>query len=362
MTKRTIWLGIAVVGIILLVAIIAGGMYARNNNLDSLAAYQNLLKNNDAFKGALNIYNARDYSKSSAQLQKSIPSIQDPVELGVAQFYLAESFAASGEYEKSITSLKTIAASQKNSAVVRALAVQEMGRLYSVYGDPRIRQAIFADEPYKNIQDPKSTLISLRNIYEYAATIYPLAFSEYRVAGWYANDLLVAKTAASSQETNSQIEADKTAIASAIDAAKPNMTALQGSAEKDGGANYTISLGAYASLAATMRLAGDTTFDPDAAYQDALSANAKYGIPDGFTRISYATYLASSNADGAKVKSVLDKLFQADLESHGRGLTMSLKISRQNPSLHASYVKIAKIDSRFKALLISLGWQATDFK
>jgi hypothetical protein len=97
----------------------------------------------------------------------------------------------SGQYVQAIQLFKEIAANADYTNLVRAYAVQEMGRMYhTYYGATKIiTDEIFKDAPYKDFLS-EGEKIAYRKLFEYAASFYPIALTESFIAHSYSSELL----------------------------------------------------------------------------------------------------------------------------------------------------------------------------
>lgn len=336
-------------------------------NSKGAQTYLALQSSNSSFAQGLTAYNAGSYSQAANDFTQALSNTQNPVDMSLLQVYLATSLEREGQYDQAVSVFKTIASSTANSALIRAYAVQSLGEMFYSFKSPAITTAVFTGDPYQSLLVSNNVSTSYRNLFAYAATIYPLAISEYSVAQWYAGDYLILTEASSSTSVaQARKTSDQNAIQAALTAGDRDLPRLLGNAGSSPG-DYLTALFTRANTLASMSLADDTTVNVDSTYQQLLSTYAAYGVPDGYVRISYASFIASESGTSttnraSDIATVLAPLYQGSLDTHGVGLSAYLTNGENSAATRTLYSSIASNDPRFKTLLISLGWSSSDFK
>lgn len=336
----------------------AGPMYLPKEP-DTGAILNTMIANDPVFAQGVSSYDSKDYVTAAEQLQKTLTTKTDPIEEGIVQFYLAASLEKSAQYEKAVANLKEIVASPEHIPLIRATAIQNMSQMYYRYGDQRITAAIFSDNPYKNLVGSNNA-ISYRNLFTLAVSLYPLAYSEYAIAQWYAFELGSAKEDSDRARENSARDVVRNALA----AAELDMLRLKEDARAGKPSDYVLASNMRARTYGALSIEGETDYDADDAYRQAISDYVEYSEPEGFVRLNYAMYMAtkSGNSRAADIRTVLAPLYVGALDSHAAGLSAFLRNQGARPASRTHLAKLANIDPQFKDLLLANGWKESYFQ
>ena len=336
--------------------------------------YEKLLAENAAFAKADALYKAGQVTEAEAELNTAFQSAKTPAEEGQIQFKLAtvieNDFKNPDQALTAIPLLKTIAADTSYPAIVRASAVQQMGAaFYDLGGDSRFTKEIFKDEPYKSLYVKNYTNLSYRKLFEYAAALYPLAYSELKIANWYANQISLSvppvKGVAKVTLSSEQITAYKETIRQNIAAADQDIARIKDDPNQN--APVPLLLEEEGVVVGKMQILGDASFgDPEKFYAQALTLfdAAQPAGSDGFVRFNYALYLAQ-RFGSSRAGDIVNLLAPFYTTSVYKGSSAQNQfISERNNILGSkpAFVTLASIDPNFKSFLISLGWKETDFK
>ena len=147
---------------------------------ESAAGIHNRLKSdNAAYAQANQLRRAEKYADAAKAYSAALAGVTDVAERAEIKFWLAYAEEASGNYAASIAIYKQLAAASTTlSRVTRAHAVQNLAHMYYRFGDPVITKEIFKTYPYKRFYNPRYIPLSYRNVFDYAASLYPLALAE----------------------------------------------------------------------------------------------------------------------------------------------------------------------------------------
>jgi len=242
-----------------------------------------------------------------------------------------------------------------------------MAAAFYISGDARYTNEIFKDQPYTALYTASDVSQSYRNLFGYATSLYPLAYSELRIAFWYANQIVPASSNGVAPVTLSpdQVSSYKNIIRQDIASADKDIARIQNDPNQNGIIPALIQREAV--VAGKMQITGDDSFgDAETLFKEDLALYASTTPPgsDGFTRYYYAAYLAHryGKSRAADIENILAPLY-TDAPYKGTPSAHEFGTERNNilgdkPNLQL----LASIDPKFKTYLISLGWTATDFK
>ena len=259
--------------------------------------------------------------------------------------------------ESAVARLKSIATSDTYSNILRAYAVQRLGLMFYYVDDrDRVVPLIFESEPYASFYQEEDILLSLRRVFDYASTFYPLAIAELRSAAWYANEIRyvdVAERAVLVEQylpiieeklTNADRDVERT-----INLNNPRTLIPE-------------ALYLKAVVIARLDIAG-LAFDGEQAFRETLEYVSVDGTPEdeAFTRYGYATYLlASTPTPEDEVKDLLQSVIE---NPDAYPALMRMLVNERGDALgqKKGLVQVANFWEEFKILLISLGWSEDEF-
>ena len=334
----------------------AASAFVRSQYESAKSAHDTLKSDNAAYAQANQLRLAGKYADAAVAYRSALAGVTDVAQRTEIKFWLAYSEEASGDYAGSVATYKEIAAASTTlSRLVRAHAVQNLALMYYRFGDPVITKEIFKSYPYKRFYNPKYIPLSYRNVFDYAASLYPLALSEAYSADWYANQLLAGTT------TRPEY---KVIIREKLQLAEKDLESVRNDASQRN--TFLIALERRAVVLGKMRRTGDASFaDPEAAFKELLNYYVTFRMDnDGTARLQYAYYLARAYGKdrAVDIQTILAPI-NADLGVRGTSVAPFLKGARLNRlNTKANLVLLASIDPSFKKTLLSLSWVESDFK
>lgn len=367
------------VGVVVLAVVAVGGYYAYNTFMHSRQAANpyarvsvkaTLMQQNQDFVAGLAFFQGKNFDRALASFQAALTSASDEWQKGLIGYYIGFSQEKLGQYAAAIDTYKGVGANTAAYPIIRAYAVQEIGLMYQIYFAPQAQSAIvaatFTGDPYASFKvdgpgdDYNASYIKL---FEYAASIYPLATAESYIADGYATSLSspASTTTPVGQETIKKIKA-------ALDATTADLTRMLGNGEESGFIWGTILRQAVVEDRLVRLGVPGYDFDQvEALYAKAVASAASADKEPGNMAVwLYGNALARmyGEARAADIKRILAPF------SVGSGIpvdpmvTALFKQVENDPAManeKVSFVKVARIDPDFMAYLESLGWHASDF-
>jgi hypothetical protein len=327
-------------------------------------SYQNLLENSISFARAVQYAKDRNFALAREYYEKAKLETTDPTAQGIIMFQMAILTGDEGKYLESIDALKEIIAkADVTSPVTRAYAFLEMGLLFYKYADNAITDRIFAgDVYYKKLRDD-DVKVTYRHLFEESARLYPLSLSELRIADWYVNEITLAEKGEKVLDPVKRPEYEKI-IGDSLIAADADLVRIQNLPSEY--ARYGLpALLRKAIIVGKLNAIGNGSLGPvEAVFDKALNAYATRPGADGYVRYHYADAL--SNQPGeipvAKIRTLLSPLYDQKEVYKTSSVLSFLKNERANVlNVKKDIVKLAKIDPKFKELLMSYGWKSSDF-
>ena len=330
-------------------------VFLRSQYETATSAHNRLKSENVAYAQANQLRVTGKYADAAVAYRSALVGVTDVAENAEIKFWLAYSDAASGNYVDAIATYKELAAASTTlSRVTRAHAVQNLAHMFYRFGDPVITREIFKDEPYRSLWVPNRVSLSYRHVFDYAASLHPLALSETYSADWYADRLLAGTT------TRPEY---KVIIREKLELAEKNMASV-----RDDPTQRNTFLNAFekrAEVLGKMRRIGDTSFaDPDEAFKELLKYAETYRLSDGTPRLQYAYYLSNmyGKERAAEVQSVLAPII-ADPDGHGVVVAHLLRAGPSRSSIvNQNVTLLASIDPAFRKTLLSFGWTEKDLQ
>jgi tetratricopeptide (TPR) repeat protein len=373
MTKKRIAITILIIAVVVIViaAVIlklpknskkaAAQQYSLTNSVASV-----LTKTNQDFASAEQYRGQSDYSDALQYYQSALPQAQDSAQTVQIQYNIALMQIFDGQYSPAITGLKQIAANQTAGARMQAYAVQELGVMYNNYygsGSDSIPADTFTGTPYANFLQDGDMSLAYRHLFEYATSFMPLGYSETGIALWYANDLIDTQKGAT---TTPQSISDIASVDQSLNAADISVVETQNDPNLASLVSATI--GREGEVAAELVSVG--VLDPSRAehyFQQGINFDTAFGYrPGSFNTYRYAAFLASQY--GVSTSSKIVALLSPFKVNNNSAIALNIPdfflSARTNQVLasdKASLLSLAGIDADFKAYLISIGWQISDF-
>ncbi|MBP9669294.1 MAG: hypothetical protein KBE09_03325 [Candidatus Pacebacteria bacterium] len=331
------------------------------------SAYENLVKENPDFASGMRKLNAGEYASAQADLANALEKSTDDIERLQIAYKIAIAKRESGDRLAAIRDLKDLVAHPDSTIYMKAYAVENMGQLYYTYPAEadELTKAIFSGAPYSAFLVAGDLRQSYANLFEYATSFYPTGYAEMRVAEyklalWDAaekrntitdtvrtgyRDLVVQKL----RNADADIERIKNI---------PNT--------KDGVAEIMMRRAMVIGKLQKLDPTAVVEFGSlDTAFQSAFTVYALKSRPaaDGFLRFNYAYMLWHNfgTERASDIRTVLAPLYQNPAYGSEK-VTAYFKTEKKNVlSTKSILVALADIDPDFKAHLLSLGWQESDF-
>ena len=327
-----------------------------------------LRKDNKDYALAKNYQAGGNYDLALQFYQKALPEAQDDFQRTQILFNIAYANELLKNYKDAIAQFKAIAADPKNYAIARAAAVQNVGLMYYTYSGSTTLQTIFTetfkDSPYDSFAKDNSVNLAYTKLFEYAASIYPLAASELRIAYGYSDELLNVLHGATTTPQGKEYLA---IITQSLQAADRDLLRMQNvPEEKTLIPEILVREGKTFDRLATLGVVDSQRAEPyfERGVQYASSLGVK---PGSYHVLNYAGFLADRY--GATRSADIKKLlvpFRAGNEANIYSAVIDFyKNTRANPASDRSkkfLIKLGKIDVDFQKYLISLGWTSADFK
>lgn len=316
--------------------------------------YTTLTTSNVAFTEADAARMDGDFAQALPKYQLALQVSRDPIEKAQIRYFIAYATGRTQGYMAAIPLFKEIVADESSPPRIRAHTIQEMGSLFFSYGDPKITQEIFKDEPYASLIVTGDTSMTYRHLFEYASSFYPLALSELRIAYWYASNLSASATTASYAALVKQ----------KVESADRDIARMQTDPlDKD---LFPLALARRALVIGMLNSKGDMTFgDARAAYRVADAAYKAGGWVNGFVPYNEAVFLARmyGAAEASEIQTILSPIYTQSSKPGYAPILTFLKNGRATSSGNTSDIRLlASIDPKFKTFLLTLGWQDSDFK
>lgn len=343
-----------VLGVVLAVALVGVGAWQwyLNGQLREQAShtefYTSLNSQNSAFAQAENLMKQANFEGAIPLYQAALQSAKNDNQRVQILLLLARAEAFAGHTLQAIPHLKQAISSNSDplSAQGRALAAEQIAIIYSS-GEEGTAKEIFKDQPFSSMLVPGNGGLTVRHLHEFAASIYPIASAELRLAEWYSVLLPDPKALSKVKELVGLAEID--------------MAAMVSDATMAGDLREARLL--HAIVVGNVVRHGDTSLgNADEEFADVIQAYADTGPgADGVARYFYALFLAQTyGADKkAEIHAALAPLSTAVYAK--APVTALLTNARFVQYFKAAPVLLAKFDLDFKAYLMTLGWTPSDF-
>lgn len=340
----------------------APASYSVSNTPTAVLATQNA-----DYAVAIAYEKAAKYDLALLSYQKALPMAKDQVQTAQIRVKVALMNERSGNYKDAIAEFKAIAADTANYAIARAYAVQEIGlmNLYITVNDAHqiILTETFKDSPYDSFKKEANSNLTYTKLFEYAASLYPLGYSEAYVAYGYAGEVInTLHGATTTPQGMAYISLIRKNI-QAADADISRMKAVPGEAVllPETLVRQGNTVGRLVSIGAADPLQAELYYKSGVAYGATIGNK-----PGSFNTFNYAAFLADhyGTARSTDIKTLLLP-FRVGNEAQIYSNIMSFyKNARTDATLLKSkklLIKMGRIDSDFKTYLIALGWKASDF-
>lgn len=309
----------------------------------------------------------KKYDLALEYYQKALVEVEDRSQKAQVEYNIASMKERLGRYEEAIAEFKAIAADTDNFLIVRAYSVQQIGLMHYTYysGDARERivAETFKDSPYESFKKDDGLNMAYVRLFEYAASIYPAAISESRIAFSYTRELMDTLRGATTTPQGGSYVSSALQSIQAANADLQRMKDLPTEVQSVPGVltRMGVTLGFLASLGAA---------DPNQAelyLNRGLQHAAALGNQLGsFEAYNYAAFLVMQygNARAADIKSLLAPFRAGNEAAIFDPVPAFYRTARTDQALaieKRNLIAMGRMDSDFKEYLLSLGWKASDF-
>lgn len=263
-----------------------------------------------------------------------------------------------GRVADGVAILKALIADDSAPKLQRAYAVQALGQgFYS--GTNGVYQAIFTGSPYESFVVSGDTETTLKNLFEYGSSFYPLSYAELRIANWYAKELLLRKQGKSKETTPSAEELTQK-IRQNIANADADIEHIKVTYPGDFRISESLLLKVF--IAGRLYFAGDTTTVPNlkGLFQEALQTARITGntLIEAYLLYRQATFLAYTDPkqNAAQIQQILANFYESDRFAQTAFVTFLTNEKTNQLGAKSDIELLASIDPKFKQYLVTLGW------
>ena len=314
-----------------------------------------------------------------AEIKKGIPELEkileNPASIEIEAntrsiLALALIYGENPDLKRGMEMLKATAVNESYPKVRRAVDVQHIVDVIGFYDKNALKEYVFVGAPFDSFYKEEKLGLAKRRLDEWADELWPIAVPNYRIALWYANQLLADKIkprlSASKKTEYTNVLQQRLERADAIFATVP----MEG---RDSWDKDRLLL-AYLTKAKILerlyiingkadvadRNEADTYFNLALEVNDAVFVPKGYGVWPPF---HYAAFLAETGAKNQvnvdKIKSLLAPLYAANRDKNERFFNRLKNVS-DDPSdeqyLKQQVLLLVQIDPQFRGLLKELGW------
>lgn len=319
------------------------------------------------YSAAVQYENEGKYDLALEAYQRSLADVKDPRRKNQIRFNIARAQEETGDYKSAIAGFKAIADDASAVANIRAFSIEEIVYMHYSYFTPEARATIdaevFQGEPYDSFQKGNKTNVAYTKLLEYGTGIYPLPYSEARLARNYSTTLVDDLGGAT---TTPQGKAYVTLIKKSVelaDAGLPNVRVLNNKAAYSQRvlSQEGVALGNLASLGVI------DAKDAEKYFIEGLSYNtASRSLPGNSFAYNYASFLLTAYGKSRinDIKTMLAPFKVGNEAEITKSASDLFKVARTDSSLSKDRKKIihlAQVDGDFEKYLISLGWEQADF-
>jgi len=326
-----------------------------------------LADQNQEYALAKNYQKSGDYTSALQSYQKALTGTQDESQKAQILFNIAYTIELLGNYKDAIAQFKAIAADTSYYAIARAASVQDIGLMYYTYSGSATLQTIasetFKDSPYNSFTEGNSLNVAYIKLFEYAASIYPLANSEVRIAYGYANELLDTLKSAT---TTPQGKEYVSIIIQSLQATDRDLMRMKNVPEERALIpEILVREGKTFDRLATLGVVGSQQAEPY--FKRGVEYAASLGTkPGSFHALNYALFLADryGSARSADIKNLLTPFRvgnDAAIYSIVTAFYKNIRSASSSDKNRKLIIILGQMDPDFKTYLISLGWKQTDF-
>jgi len=317
---------------------------------------------NPAFNLATIYMNNHDFAKAKAAYERSLLAAEDSAQEAQIRFNIARTEELLKDGSPALVTLKQIAADERYYPVIRATAVQEIAMMRTAFplGDDALED-IFKGEPYASFREGVGERVAYAKLFEYATSIHPLSLSYAFAAYLRAEELRVIGT--TTPEAAAHIDAIRAHLAATQDdlprlLANPN--------EAISAARLYRQQAMTIALMTELGVPGYSNETAESYFQRAMNTTSTIGYHSQAFAFQYAVFLVDAYGErrADDVRALLS-VFTSDKASTVAGSSRDIfAAARTKSSLsdtRSRLVRVAKVDQAFKAYLITLGWNESDF-
>ena len=336
---------------------------SREYSLDE-TPYDVLVKTNPAFTRAEALFKQRDFAAAMGEYETALSASEDPSQEAQIKMKIAHIYREQGKFAEAIAGYKEIAGNERYARIMRAYAVENMGRTFYQYpfAGETIRRLTFTGQPYESfIADGADDALAYRRLFEYVLTFQELGASAARVANWYALEAVRLRDA------KAPVEEIQEAILSAqkyIAMVESDLPRVKADINERMAAPETLFRVGRA-LAELSKVDGAGLVEAEDKFKQAYEIAVPAGpFTDGFTRYQYEAFLEEfyGAKRAADIRTILAGFAQNQSSYEKTAVFGTFRAAaRETSSNHNRLVRLATIDPVFKRTLESIGWESADF-
>ncbi len=325
--------------------------------------YMHLMQGNGSFADAENQRRLGNATSAIALYQSAIGTAPDKEQKDQIRYKIGLAEYDRGNVGGAIDLYMNIARDGQATPIVRAYAIQTIGRFWQEFGNV-FEDQIFSQPPFATFYHPKDLSLTQRELFAYASDFYPLAFSELYVADWYATKLERSFTGKDQKLSDAEQKEYLTELRRRIDAAEHNLARSKDDPNTANLVPPTLLL--RASIERSLAVIGESTPEKtEHIFSQVLASYAVVkGTPDdGLARFQYARFLNQVYGEkrAADIRKILSPMYASNAYEHSSAFRYFAREKDDARGKKRYLVALAAKDPNFKKLLIRLGWQTRDF-
>ncbi len=318
-----------------------------------------LVKENEFWANADKLRNEGNNELAILEYEKAIGVAGTAEEQGIIKISLGRLYYRLGKFDLGSKIFKEVVGNPDYSNITRAYAVEAMGNEYYSKYDQELFSSIFNEEPYQSFLVAKDKELSMRKLFEYGTTFYPLPLSEARIAQWYASELVRIKDSGlEDQETKAKIDSMKVVIREKLNLANKGIKDIENTTNAP---RIPVVLNRLGIISMKMYLFGDESFgNPADLFERSLVYSKLYNLTstEGFTYYNYAVFLARVYGKGktSEIGTLLGNLYNTDKYKNTDVFVFLKNQKNIEGTVKDDILLLASFDPKFKKLLSELGW------
>ena len=335
---------------------LSGG--GRNQNSPYGGSLSRIAETNAPYREALFARRDRQYSRAMERFEVALTQATSDDERAQIEYEIGNLYSLMRNSPEGIRVFKRVAGNTSYPPLLRAYAVQAMGQIFYSRHEEAVFEQIFEGRPYFSLLVSGDVDLSLKNLFEYASSFYPLMYAELRVANWYANELLkvrdggTARVQLSSQEMQDLVRQK-------LENADRDIEQVKSVYPTD--SRVSSALQRKAIILDKMERLGNREFgDPEPVFKDAIEKGTVWGYTDqvAYTEYHYAVYLAYVHPERrVDIVSLLQHFYGPSNRYSGSIFFDFIRNERNNlTGAKTDLLLLASIDGGFKEMLELNGW------